>query len=81
MLDKLNIDCVAGHFTQLLNLVRGFCVDMAARLLDRCVPRACVTGQPSNQGGRGVVRSLLTAGTVFESIAGTFLRIRSDMNE
>ena len=51
VLDNLNIDCVAGHFTQLLNLVRVFCVDMAPSLLDRFVPRACVTGQSSNQGG------------------------------
>ena len=35
-------------------------------------------GHSSSQGGR-VVRSLLVAETVFESIAGMFLRIRSEI--
>ena len=40
------------------------------------MPPACVTSQSFSQ---GVLRPVLAAGTVLESTAGTFLRLRSDL--
>ena len=50
-----------------------FCVDMAP-CWRRPLSHACVGGIVP---ARGVVRTLLTTGTVLESTAGMFLRIRS----
>ena len=51
-----------------------FCVDMAA-----CWRRPChVLAWGGIVPARGVVRTLLATGTVLESTAGMFLRIRSE---
>ena len=68
VLSNLDIDCVGGYFTHLLNLVGGFCDDMAP-----CWSGPChVHAWGANLLGRGVVRGLLVSETVFESSRACF---------
>lgn len=64
MPNNVDIDSVAGHFAQLLNISWGFCVDML----------------PYWRGTyRGVVKAHVAAGTVFELSAVRFLLIQLDI--
>ena len=69
MPNNLDIDFVAGHFAQFLNLLLEFCVDMAP-----CRRGPChVLLLRANLLDSGVVRALLAHGTVFELFVGTVL--------
>ena len=66
--NNLDIDCVAGHYVQLLKP----CLEGS---VDRLMPCAYVIGKLLV---RGVVRAVLTAATVFDLSAGIFSRKQSD---